>query len=888
MYQASKEFEENILSGSRTFLVKIEVDGAVVDTSVHSILVSSAANPGDYITIGGTVASSVQITMQKATRIMENTEFTLYIGLGLGVKQEYVKMGMYTVQKPQSSDGQITFTAYDRMVSKLCGAFFSKLTYPTDGKKVLQEISTLSGVPLSGLSTIPDGVVINQRVVINEAGTDDDGNPITTTTYQNPYDGYTYREALGYIAQLYGKFATINRDGAIELRWYTDVDYTVTASKYYDDLVTNDQKFELGTIECSTQGSTLTSGTGTAGIQVTNPSITQEQLDSVYQSLKDFSFLPVSLTFFGDMRLDIGDIVKVQDKYGNIIKIPVMALSQDFDGGLLTGIKSQGKTDAERASGAAMGPTAQALDRIYQDLLLVKEIVGNKANFDYVHAIELDVVNINANRITAGTLSVERLEIRGSTNSIVYELNNIDGALQSKQVDTLNGEIVTPRTINADKIIAGSITAEEINVRDLFAQKIVSTGSITGLSINCESGEIGGWKIGKNELSAQNSDGQYIFIGNGSNGNRDVLVLRTGAGTSASPYAWPVAIRATGEAWFGKMSISADGHVTVTDAGTADDAYFVAAMSSDRSNYAKVSSYGIKVERPSSNASAGYYCDQMIIQNPANGQNSMMSAQGISTTGTVTASGKVVAGAEIRSTGYGDGHAQFRAIYGNYGFLIRNDGNRTYFLLTNSGDPYGSWKNVFPLEIENSSGNVYMSTGQQLKGGTYIYSSSGNKRMIFNSNDRLIPTAANGASSANTVDLGSSENYFRTLNYGTALTKRSDRRDKEDMGDLPVDEAIMILNDFSAKKFTYKNDDAKIIQYGAYAQDVRDLLIKNEIGHIGMISICVKDTEKNIKDLTFPEEKVSYGLDYTQLIPVLVCGWKYHEQLIKKLVAKVG
>lgn len=370
--------------------MKIEVDGNEVDTSIHSILVSSAANPGDYITIGGTVASSVQITMQKATRIMENTEFALYIGLDLGTKQEYVKMGMYTVQKPQSSDGQITFTAYDRMVSRLCGAFFSELTYPADGKKVLQEIAKLSGVPVSGLATLPDGIVINQRAVISESGTDDDGNPITTTTYQNPYDGYTYREALGYIAQLYGKFATINRDGAIELRWYTDVDYTVTASKYYDDLVTNDQNFELGTIECSTQGSTLISGAGTAGIQVTNPSITQEQLDSVYQSLKDFSFLPASLTFFGDMRLDIGDTVKVQDKYGNIIKIPVMVLSQDFDGGLLTGIKSQGKTDAERASGAAVGPVAQALNRVYQDLLLVKEIVGNKANFDYVHAIELD------------------------------------------------------------------------------------------------------------------------------------------------------------------------------------------------------------------------------------------------------------------------------------------------------------------------------------------------------------------------------------------------------------------------------------------------------------------------------------------------------------------
>lgn len=888
MYQASKEFEESILSGSRTFLVKLEVDGTEIDTSVQSILVSSAANPGDYITIGGTVASSVQITMQKATRIMENTEFALYIGLDLGTKQEYVKMGMYTVQKPQSSDDQITFTAYDRMVSRLCGAFFSELTYPIDGKKVLQEIAKLSGVAVFGLAALPDGVVINQRAVISEAGTDDEGNPITTTTYQNPYDGYTYREALGYIAQLYGKFATINRDGAIELRWYTDVDYTVTASKYYDDLVTNDQNFELGSIECSTQSATITSGAGTVGIQVTNPSITQEQLDAVYQSLKDFSFLPASLTFFGDMRIDIGDIVKVQDKHGNIIKIPVMVLSQDFDGGLLTGIKSQGKTDAERASGAAVGPTAQALNRIYQDLLLVKEIVGNKANFDYVRAVELDVVNINANRITAGTLSVERLEIRGSKNSIVYELNNIDGALQSKQVDTLNGEILTERTVNADKIIAGSITAKEINVEDLFAQKIVSTGSITGLSINCESGEIGGWKIGKNELSAQNSDDQYIYIGNGSNDNRDVLVLRTGKGTNASPYAWPVAIRATGEAWLGKMSISADGHVTVTDAGTADGAYFMAAMSSDQSNYAKVSSYGIKVDRPSSDASAGYYCDQMIIQNPSNGQSSMMSAQGISTTGTVTASGKIAAGAEIRSSGYGDGYAQFRAVMGGYGFLIRNDGVRTYFLITNNGDPYGTWQNVYPFEVENSDGTVYMNSVKHIKGSTYIYSSSGNKRMIFNSNDRLIPTAASGASSANTVDLGSSENYFRTLNYGTALTKRSDRRDKEDLGDLQIDEAIMILNDFSAKKFTYKNDEAKIIQYGAYAQDVRDLLIKNEIGHVGLISICVKDTEKNIKDLTFPEEKVSYGLDYTQLIPVLVCGWKHHEQLIQKLIAKVG
>lgn len=95
------------------------------------------------------------------------------------------------------------------------------------------------------------------------------------------------------------------------------------------------------------------------------------------------------------------------------------------------------------------------------------------------------IVELTANKITAGILSVERLEIRGSNKSIVYALNNITGALQAQSVDTLNGEILTPRTITADKIVAQSITGNEIaaktilanhiDVIDLFAQKIEAT-----------------------------------------------------------------------------------------------------------------------------------------------------------------------------------------------------------------------------------------------------------------------------------------------------------------------------------------------------------------------------------------------------------------------------
>lgn len=105
------------------------------------------------------------------------------------------------------------------------------------------------------------------------------------------------------------------------------------------------------------------------------------------------------------------------------------------------------------------------------------------------------IVELTAEKITAGTLSVERLEIRGSTTSIVYELNNITGALQSQNVDTLNGEIVTPRSITAEKIVANAITAAEIASRTITANKIatntitaaeIATGTITASEIAAE------------------------------------------------------------------------------------------------------------------------------------------------------------------------------------------------------------------------------------------------------------------------------------------------------------------------------------------------------------------------------------------------------------------
>ena len=55
-------------------------------------------------------------------------------------------------------------------------------------------------------------------------------------------------------------------------------------------------------------------------------------------------------------------------------------------------------------------------------------------------------------------------------------------------------------------------------------------------------------------------------------------------------------------------------------------------------------------------------------------------------------------------------YGQFRAIGGNYGFFIRNDGSNTYFLLTDSGNQYGTWNSLRPLYINNATGAVTCNT----------------------------------------------------------------------------------------------------------------------------------------------------------------------------------
>lgn len=131
---------------------------------------------------------------------------------------------------------------------------------------------------------------------------------------------------------------------------------------------------------------------------------------------------------------------------------------------------------------AAVGTAQIGLAAITQ-ALIGAEAVGTTQIADG-SITDAKIVELTANKINAGTLSVERLELMGSKNSVVYALNNA-GNLISQNVDTLDGDVLTERSITGDKIVANAITANEIASRTITSNEILA-GTITGAEIAAE------------------------------------------------------------------------------------------------------------------------------------------------------------------------------------------------------------------------------------------------------------------------------------------------------------------------------------------------------------------------------------------------------------------
>ena len=108
----------------------------------------------------------------------------------------------------------------------------------------------------------------------------------------------------------------------------------------------------------------------------------------------------------------------------------------------------------------------------------------------------------------------------------------------------------------------------------------------------------------------------------------------------------------------------------------------------------------------------------------------------------------------------------------------------------------------------------------------------------------------------------------------------SDIRDKNVIEKTSDFEALTLLRNVDIVNFTYKKDSNKKIQNGVIAQQVRDVLVKNNLGYRSYLYIKENGIDDFMYDLSAPEEKVRYSIDYMRLVPLVWKGWQIHDGII--------
>ena len=202
----------------------------------------------------------------------------------------------------------------------------------------------------------------------------------------------------------------------------------------------------------------------------------------------------------GTANIQDGAIVRAKILDGEIVtaKIADLAVTgaKIADLAVTTAKIAQAAITNAQIAHAAVGTAQIALGAI-TSALIAQGAIGT-AQIEDGSITNAKIVDLTANKINAGTLSVERLIIRGSDQSLIYAINNM-GELVSAQVDTIDGYVLTERTITADKIVAHSITANELAAHTITANEILA-GTITGNEIAAAS--IAGSNIKAGTLTA--------------------------------------------------------------------------------------------------------------------------------------------------------------------------------------------------------------------------------------------------------------------------------------------------------------------------------------------------------------------------------------------------
>lgn len=323
MLAVSNAFSESFKQNDREVKMRIKVnDVTYTDSDIISFNYNAGSIVGESFAIGSTYANSIKLTLCKIVEGLKQLDEVIpEMGIVLPDGSiEWVKLGTFIISEevnPDRNENRTSLECTDKMIM-LDDIYESKLKYPARIRDVALEIANLAGVEIEQVSF--------GRLMVN--------------TIQKPV-GYTYRQALGLIAQFEAGYVCFDRNGLLAIKQIEDKNYQVTPNEYFlKGLTKNELMFRPAGIQVKVNSDTEEDKVLKIGnekgsvIHLENKVMTDGLLKLVYDKVKNINYYPYTLKWRGNPAVEVGDWLQVTDTKGNLFKVPNLSYSFEYKGGL--------------------------------------------------------------------------------------------------------------------------------------------------------------------------------------------------------------------------------------------------------------------------------------------------------------------------------------------------------------------------------------------------------------------------------------------------------------------------------------------------------------------------------------------------------------------------
>lgn len=364
MLEVSESLKEYLNKKGRSFKGKIECSSDTVYEGIMSISVTRPFCP-DTLTFGNVNIAYCNIAIYDTSVAFAGKEITVYIK-ALNGSEEWIKLGVFTAEKPTTSGKATTFTAYDCIKHKTDITYFPSFsdTYVSISA-VFEDVCTQCQV-----SFVP----VNSQTLVNPS----------------LISGYKCKDALGQIAGFLGGNIVTDNEGRVTVRFFKSCSYNVDENMI-DVPEIGEETTGFKGISCTTPQGTLVSGEEYGSlISFSNVLMTQSRLNSIWSEVKSIHYNALSVNLLiGTPLLEVGDVFTVT-VFDKIYTLPLMHYEIDFDGGIMNTCKSFYKTPEEKKDRLS---ATEKLEEVSKEMENVKSSVDDVKNDSSINSDFIKLLN---------------------------------------------------------------------------------------------------------------------------------------------------------------------------------------------------------------------------------------------------------------------------------------------------------------------------------------------------------------------------------------------------------------------------------------------------------------------------------------------------------------